>query len=623
MPACVPGVLEGAPEADVASLSMGKIPRTGCLLALVAIFAVSGCKSTPERPAPAPERTAPDPVSAIEANLRRAQDASDNARRARDYLQSLEHLLELGETALVDQIVEDMLDKKPGEATLAEALDPASRYRFDAIRLDMAVAAGNKPEIHGLLATLDPQGAEQIRHSMRLRARALSAIGDVAESARVLIALADTGTDPAALAELSAAIWRNLTQLPALELRFRAESASTSNARAWWMLASHFNEAVTSRGQINQWQRWRSRHPDHPAARHPPPSLSRFARDPRQLALLVPVTGNYGPAGEAVRDGFLAAYLHAGGNSQRVAIYDTNAMSVRAAYDLARQQGAEVIVGPLQREAVAAFAALSPTLPAIVLNHLDAGTPTADTMVQFSLAIEDQASAIADALAEEEIERIVLFDSPARWSVRARARLEDDLDSVKAVGFGTFHRLGEITEIVGKALHIGESQTRYQEIETLLGRTLEFAPRRRDDVDAVVALIDADEFLSLLPALDFHFAGEVPVFAPSTATLGNVDLSRLEGVRICAMPWTLDAGTIGESVNDAFPASRGSYASLFALGVDGFRLANQLDRLTVRREVVPGSTGVLSLGEDGRIRRSLVWAQVIGGRLEPMWDAAH
>ncbi|MDE0662285.1 MAG: penicillin-binding protein activator [Gammaproteobacteria bacterium] len=602
---------------------MCKIPRTGCLLALVAIFAMSGCKSTPEQSAPAPERTAPNPASVIEADLRQAEGTRDNVRQARDYLQSLERLLELGEAERVEQAVRRMLAEKPGELTLAEALDPVSRYRFDAIRLDMALAAADKAEIHRLLATLDPQGVEQTRHSTSLRARALAAIGDIAESARVLIALADTATDPATLDGLSTAIWRNLTQLPALELRSRAEAASTPTARAWWMLASHFNEAVTSRGQINQWQRWRNRHPDHPAARHPPPSLGRFTRDPGQLALLVPVTGDFGAAGEAVRDGFLAAYLHAGGNSQRVAIYDTNTMSVRAAYDLARQQGAEVIVGPLQREAVTAFAALSPTLPAIVLNHLDPDTAAPDTMIQFSLAIEDQASAIAEALAEEEIERIVLFDSPARWSGRARARLEDELDGVEAVGFGTFHRLAEITDIVGRALHISESQTRVREIESLLGRTLEFAPRRRDDVDAVVALIDADEFLSLMPALDFHFAGDLPVFAPSTATLGTVDLSRLEGLRICAMPWTLDAGTLGETVNNAFPASRGSYASLFALGVDGFRLANQLDRLTVQRQVIPGSTGVLSLGEDGRIRRSLVWAQVIGGRLVPMWDAAN
>lgn len=584
---------------------------------------MSGCKSTPPEPEPAPQQATPSPLSVVEADLERAFARDDDARRSRDYLAALERLHGLGEADRVAEIVQRMLAEASGAGTLADALDPTLRYRFDAIRLDLATTAGDDEAIENLLRDLAPQGSEQARDAMGVRARALSALGDIAESAGLLIALADMTSDAATLDRLSAAVWRNLTQMPVMELRARAESAPSPAAQAWWMLASDFNTTVTSRGQSQRWQRWRNRHPDHPAARHPPPTLRQFARDPNELALFLPVTGDFGPAGEAVRDGFLAAYLDAGGNSQRIRLYDTNAMSVRAAYDLARQQGAEVIVGPLQKEAVAAFAALSPSLPVIALNHLDPGTPTTDAMIQFSLAIEDQASAIADALSTRDIERIVLFDSPARWSGRARIRLEEELDGVETVGFGTFHRVAEITNVVGEALHISESQSRATEIESLLGANLEFVPRRRDDVDAVVALIDADELLSLKPALDFHFAGNLPVFAPSTATLGTVNLSRLEGVRVCAMPWTLDAGDLGRSVYEAFPASRGTYASLFALGVDGFRLANQLDRLTIRREPIPASTGVLSLGEDGRIRRTLVWAEVIGGRLVPTWDAAN
>ena len=456
--------------------------------------------------------------------------------------------------------------RQPGKRPWPMRSIPGRRYRFDAIRLDLAIAAGDQQAIPGLLAALDPRGSEQAIHSLGVRGRALAAIGNLVGSAPMLMGLADAATDPAAADQLSTAIWQHLTPLPVMELRDRAKSASTPSARAWWMLASEFNAAVTRRSQVRLWQRWRSRHPDHPAARHPPPPFRQSSLDPSQLALLVPVTGAFGPAGKAVRDGFLAAYLHAGGGTQRVQIYDTNSMSVRAAYDQARQQGAEVIIGPLQKDAVAALAALSPTVPVIALNHLDPGTPTADAMVQFSLAIEDQASAIAEALSAHGIERIVIFDSPARWSARARARLEDELDGVEAVGSGTFHRLAQITNIVGDALHVGESQTRMHEIESLLGRTLEFSPRRRDDVDAVVALIDTDQFLSLKPALDFHFAGDLPVFAPTTATLGSVDMARLEGLRICTMPWTLDPGALGKAVAAAFPASRGSYASLFALG---------------------------------------------------------
>ena len=614
---------EGAPDANVVSLSMSTVFLAGCLLALLAIFAAGGCKSIPTQPEPVPERSAPSPATAVEASLRRAQAADDPAESARHYLEVLERLRDLREAELVERTVRRIRSPAPGRGTtLADALGKTLRYRFDAICLDLAIAAGDDREIERMLATLDPQGPEQERDAMALRARALSAIGDIARAARTLIALVDVTTDAETVAALNTAIWRHLSHMPVLELAARAESAPAPFARAWWELARDFHSEVTNRGQAQQWQRWRSRHPGHPAARHPPPALARVARDPSQLALLVPLAGDFGAAGEAVRDGFLAAYLHSGGQAQHIRIYDTSAMSVHTAYDQAHRQGAEVIVGPLRREAVAAMSALSPALPVIALNHLDPGVEPAGAIVQFSLAIEDLASAIAQALSEEHVERIVLFDSPARWSVRARARLERELAGVEAVGFGTFHRVAEVTNVVGDALHIGESQTRAQEIESLLGTVIEFTPRRRDDVDAVVALIDAEDFQSLKPALDFHFAGDLPVFAAATAMLGSVDLSRLEGLRVCAMPWTVDAGDLGRSVHDAFPSSRGAYASLFALGVDGFRLANQLDRLAKHGEPIPGSTGVLSFGEDDRIRRAPVWAEVTRGRLVPRFDDA-
>ena len=617
------GEREGPPGVNVVSLFIPKVPRARCLFTLLAIFAVSGCKSTPPPPEQVSEQPVASPLAAVEASLTRALANDDEALQARHFLEALERLRDLGEAERVEQIVRRMRTPAPGrETALADALSKDLRYRFDAIGLDLALSRGHDREVEHMLARLEPVGSEQERDAMRLRARAQSAVGDYAGAARTLITLVDLVTEPSAINDLSAAIWRHLSHLSVLELGARAESAPTPSARAWWALARDVHGTLTNRDQTRQWQRWRSRHADHPAARHPPQVLGRVSRDPSQLALLLPVTGDFGAAGEAVRDGFLAAYLHAGGESQRVQIYDTNAMSVRAAYDRARQQGAEVIVGPLRREAVATMSALSPTLPVIALNHLDPGVEPAGNMIQFSLAIEDQASAIAEALSEADVQRIVLFDSPARWSVRARARLEDELDDVEAVGFGTFHRVAEVTNIVGDAFLIDESQTRAQEIGSLLGTSFEFTPRRRDDVDAVVALVDAEEFLSLKPALDFHFAGDLPVFAPSTATLDSINLARLEGVRFCAMPWSLDAGAVGRSIFAAFPSSRGAYASLFALGVDGYRLANQHDRLIVRREPIPAGTGVLLLGEDQRIRRTLVWAEVIGDRLVPLFGDA-
>ena len=619
-----------------------------CLFALTAIFAVSGCKSTPTAPQPVPVQTVPSPVDTVQSILASADAASEDLLKARYYLEALQHLHTAGDLRRARQIAQRLGKPLGAEmGILVDVLSEGERFRFRAIALDLAIDEGNDTETQRLLAALRPTGPHQARQVQRLKARVQSATGNHARAADTLIALAHESTDESDVGDLTASIWHHLSSLSVLELAFHGNNATNPWSRAWWMLARDFNAATTSRGQATAWQHWRARYPRHLAARFPPPALARMLRDPRprgprRIALLVPLSGDFGAAGEAVRDGFLAAYLHAGTTSgselepsrdqpatavtgqpwdgQEVRVYDTGAMSVRAAYDLALQEGAEVIVGPLEKSAVAALAALSPTLPTIALNHLDTASPVeGNPLIQFALAVEDQASAIAEALTVQGIERIVLFDSPARWSSRARARFEAELGSVEAVGFGTFYGVEQVTAIVGDALHIAESQARAREVEAVLGARLEFTARRRDDVDAVVALIDAQEFLSLMPALAFHFAGDLPVYGPSSATLGEVDLSRLEGLRMPTIPWILDSGGLGAAVYAAFPASRGVYGSLFALGVDGFRLANQLVRLTVRRETIPGSTGVLSLGDDGRIRRELVWARVSDGSLLPVF----
>ena len=153
-------------------------------------------------------------------------------------------------------------------------------------------------------------------------------------------------------------------------------------------------------------------------------------------------------------------------------------------------------------------------------------------------------------------------------------------------------------------------------MELDLGASFEFTPRRRDDVDAVVALVDSAELKSLKPALDFHFARDLPVFAPSPA-IDITDLERLEGVRVCDIPWRIHDDGLSDAVHAAFPLSRGSYAALFALGVDGYRLANQLPRLAQGRAPIFGSTGTLFLGDDGRVQRELAWAEVQQGTLVP------
>jgi outer membrane PBP1 activator LpoA protein len=152
----------------------------------------------------------------------------------------------------------------------------------------------------------------------------------------------------------------------------------------------------------------------------------------------------------------------------------------------------------------------------------------------------------------------------------------------------------------------------------LLGEPLEFLPRARGDVDAIVALVTQIEASALVPALKYHFADEVPVYATSQTVRGAdaAALRELEGFRVSELPWFTHEFASYQALRDAFGLDGSPFAALYALGVDAFRLTERTPRLLAgNNTAMLGSTGVLEFLPDGRIQRHLARTVVHGGKL--------
>lgn len=597
---------------------------------LAASVLLGGCAGGPPPGAAAP------PADPTAAAIQRAEAAERPAEAAGHYFDALQAARRRGDAAATRTLLDRLTRAEAGEPPLLAALPPPLRFEVQALALDRTLAAGDPSPAAGLMARLAPQNAAQERRAAVLRARALAVGGDRAGAALALMRTLDgaaSAAGAAELGELAAEIWRQLSLLPLPALARLAVGSEQAGADApstagWLELARNYNAALSAARQRSIWQRWREAHPRHPAARFVPPSLRDHIAPPvpeahwndgplARIALLVPLSGDYAAAAEAVRDGFVAAYLHAlgaGPLNQEVRVYDTGADGAAAAYRRAVGEGASAIVGPLRKEAVAELRALSPTVPVVALNRLDAEPgPAGAAMLQLALAVEDEATAIAKALQRTGVARIALFDSPGAWWERARRRFEDELDTAQVVAAARLGGLGTITAIAGEVLGIDASGTRHKTLSALLGAEPEFTPRRRMDIDAVVAFVDGTQLMALKPALDFHFASDLPVYVSSRAVRG-VAWRRLEGVRVCDIPWRLHPQPLRRAAA-GFAASRGSAADLFALGIDGFRVVNQLTRLVEHGEGIAGSTGVLRAGAGGRILRTPAWGRVERGKL--------
>ena len=581
---------------------------------------IGGCAGVPEIKEATPP---PAPVRAPSLDLETPAAATDAERRAYALMRELVPLHEQGDAGAAATIVDTLRSPDTTGQPLVETLRASARFRFDVIELELALARGGvSADLMQAAKALAPTTLAQERRADELRIRVFANADDHAGASLALMRVAERGlyADPNTLA---AAIWRQLSKLPLPELAQLAETASPSFA-PWLRVALEMNAALTPAQQVRIWHRGRATLGDHVATRLPPPALEQIPA-PAQFALLLPFSGDLGAFAEAVRDGFLAAHLatlaeldeqrgFSPAHRQMVRIYDTGTLSVGEAYRRASADGADVVVGPLEKEAVGELAALSPVLPVLALNSLDDGAVASANFLQLTLAVEDAARAIAAALAADGVKRIVLFDNQGAWAPRAEARLLAELEGITVVASATLAGLNDVIDAAGQALGLNASNTRHRELSRLLGTSLAFQPRRRQDVDAIVALVDGEQLTALKPALDFHYADELPIYGPPQAVRG-ANWGLLEGMRVCTIPWLLPANPLHEATT-VFQASNDPLlAPLFALGVDAYRIVNQLPRLTALDESLVGSVGMLTLGENGQIHRRLPCGTIDGGRL--------
>lgn len=364
---------------------------------------------------------------------------------------------------------------------------------------------------------------------------------------------------------------------------------------------------------------------------------------PARVGLLIPLQGPLASAGRAVRDGFIAAYLHRDGAAKPgLRIYDSVASPMPALHQQCLADGIELIVGPLSKENLAALRDLNPEIPVLGLNYLDKpeaaqgegpetegrGGAAADWeravdgvsgrplgFRQLGLAIEDEAATIAERLRGDGIEQLLVVRNGEDWALRGSLALASDWPF--EVHLQAFEDAQAITESVGEAMRVEESLERRKALQKLLGQRLHFLPRSRIDLDAVVAFVNHLEAAALAPALHYHSAQRLPVYASSQSVRNPSALEELDGFQISEMPFQLNANGLSNAVQQAFDLGSSDVAAFYALGIDAWRILNRW-RQMADGESIQGATGTLQLGADGRIRRRLAWGKVSGGAIRPL-----
>ncbi len=448
-----------------------------------------------------------------------------------------------------------------------------------------------------------------------LRAAAHERRGNFLEAARAYVDQTPYLENDGARQENQEAIWQALSHLSLAELQARRERPAPDIMSGWLELAAIAKQYQLSPPALdNLLQQWRHSYPRHPASEALLRSIGDRAQATQQqggnIAVLLPLSGRFAPAAEAVRDGIMGAYYENGpATGRQVRIYDVGDSPAQtlAAYDQALAEGASAIIGPLSKEGVNALARRgSFPVPTLALNYGD--LPATQNLYQFSLAPEDEAQQAAEFAWRRGLTRAALLIP------------ESELGDRLAQGFrARWQQLGGA--VVATTLY-NPSETDYSvPILELLGMSRSSSSRPREDIDFIFVAASPREGRLIRPMLRFYYAGQLPVIATSHIYGGRPSPrldQDLDGVIFSDMPWLLEAPGANLALRDQIGrdvrTQDGELARLTAFGVDAYGLISVLPILSrYAGERHQGETGTLSVGEQGRIVREPVWARFEGG----------
>jgi outer membrane PBP1 activator LpoA protein len=328
--------------------------------------------------------------------------------------------------------------------------------------------------------------------------------------------------------------------------------------------------------------------PSPPAAAMPaPPSSNR-------IALVLPLDEPaFARAASAVRDGFLDAAAAAGRGNDCVVIAHRGGDDVVGAFEIAREKGVQVAVGPLVRDDLKTLASATVTLPwTLALNQLDDGTPLPPAIYAFPLTVESDGRTLAKrarASVAAPID-VIQGDSPLMKRLASSFAIE-------WTGSG-----GSPPSV----LRFEPSPDALGELRKTLGRN---PPR------AVLLAVTGDHAALVKP-----FIGNVLAYASGLVfERPNPAVARdLDDVRVVEIPWLLtpDAPQFASIPHRDFDSD--ALARLYALGHDAFTIAAAFHDGPPDRFEVDGATGHVTLVPGHLFQREAMLGVYRDGRLVPL-----
>ena len=310
-----------------------------------------------------------------------------------------------------------------------------------------------------------------------------------------------------------------------------------------------------------------------------------------RIAALLPQSGALGSVSQEISKGMEAARSNLASDTS-VQVYDVNTGGAVAQYQRAVAEGADVIVGPLDKESLAQLLAQPQMLskPMLSLNYLTNSRNIPAALYQFGLLPEDEARQVAEFATARGQRTAIVLAPASSWGDRVGNAFRAAYQS----------KGGQVINV--QQYPDAASNAYMQNVQNALSATQGRA--------SMVFLAASPSQARLMQPLLRAQAPSLPVYATSHVFSGRTDPGKdtdLDGLIYTEIPWVVEGLQNGSLNSSTFPR-------MFALGMDAFLIAKNLPSIAHSPNApINGKTGSITLAGNRQIERKLRFATFANG----------
>lgn len=322
---------------------------------------------------------------------------------------------------------------------------------------------------------------------------------------------------------------------------------------------------------------------------------NRSAPLPQQVsrvAVLLPLNGQLSVLGNTILQGMQATQTGFATDT-RIKTYDVANTDVWTQYQKAVADGADVIVGPLDKRKLQTLASKGNLpRPVIGLNRTNEQGIRYTSIFQFGLSPEDEAYQIAQFAASRGHRRAAMMYPDSSWG----QRLAKAFTSAYARSGG---------QVVSEEPYPSSAATYSGSVQHALS----------SGADMIFLAASPTQARLIRPMIQHKGGSNMPVYSTSHIYSGlpntgsNLDL---DGIVYTEIPYILETNAAGTQLIE------GKYPRLYALGADALVIAKNISTMVSTRQPLSGKTGTISIDARNVMHRKLNIATFINGQVQAL-----